>query len=284
MRTLVSFGNEPNVYTFPSDSQVTFTDNFASLVTKTVRVAGVNGGLSNLGSGPGLSPIGTVRADNWLDFYDLTEATDKVDSVREMAGWGYQPLIMQPEYGATRWCWARLNDQQLQQDARNVPHKRQKVPVVFEVPDPFWYALGTEIVWGGGAKWGAATSIWGGSGGSTSIVGSGTISVTVGGNAFTFARLFVKNSSGAAVSNLVIKRLVNHKVEDQITYYGTIPDGTTLVIHPRRRRVLLGTTPMPAELDALYPDWMRLYPGVNSLSVTVGGTVSIGVRYFERYV
>jgi hypothetical protein len=284
MRTLVKFGSGSRLYTFPTRSQVSFTDNFASLVTKTVRMPGVNGGFSNLGLGRGLSPIGTVRADNWLTFNDFVEASDKVDSLRQMADWGLQPLFMQPLYGPVRWCWARLNDQQLQQDVHNVPHRQQKVPIVFEVPDPFWYSIGTEIVWGGGALWGAATSIWGGSGGSTSVTASGTISVTVGGNAFTFARIFVKNTSGAAASNLVIKRTVGSEVEDQVSYSGTIPTGTTLVIHPRRRRVLLGTENMISEFDALNPDWMRLYPGANTLKVSVGGTVVVGIRYFERYV
>ena len=163
MRILTRFGTGSRVYTFPEDSQVTFTDNFASLVTKTVRVAGVNGGLSQLGSGRGLSPIGSVRADNWLEFYDFVQATDKLDSIRQMADWGLQPLFMQPLYGEERWCWARLNDQQLQQNVANVPHRQQKIPIVFEVPDPFWYTAGNEILWGAGHKWGAATSIWGGS-------------------------------------------------------------------------------------------------------------------------
>ena len=114
MNILKTFGTGSTLYTFPTNSQVSYSDNFASLVTKTVRLPGVNGGLSQLGSGPGLSPIGTVRADIWLEFGDYVEATDKVASLRAIAAYGLMPLVRQPLYGAPQFCFARLNDAQLQ--------------------------------------------------------------------------------------------------------------------------------------------------------------------------
>jgi hypothetical protein len=132
MNTLKRFGSGSKLYTFPANSQVNYSDNFASLITKTSRMAGVNGGLSALGTGRGLSPIGTVRADIWLKFNDYVEATDNVASLRQMADWGLMPLWRQPLYGAEQFCWARLTDLPRQEDVKNVPHKQIKIPVTFE--------------------------------------------------------------------------------------------------------------------------------------------------------
>jgi len=51
MNILKRFGSGSKLYTFPVGQQVNYSDNFASLVTKTIRLAGGNGGLSNLGTG-----------------------------------------------------------------------------------------------------------------------------------------------------------------------------------------------------------------------------------------
>ncbi len=283
MRTLVRFGSGSKLYTFPTNSQVTFSDDFDKLANKIIRLPGTNGGFRNLGTGRGQSTGGTVRVDNWLEFGDLVEASDKVDSLRQMADWGLQPLYMQPTYGPERFCFAALNSAALQQDVHNMPHLRQKVPVVFDVPDPFWLSAGTEIVWGGGALWGAASSIWGGSGGFTTITGIGNISVSIGGNSFTHARLLIRNSSGAAVSTVVVQRKVNGRTMDELTYTGGIPAGETLKIDSRKKKIRLALVNKLNDLDYLSPDWMRLEPGENTLKVIASGTLDVGIRYFERF-
>lgn len=287
MRTLISFGNGSRLYTFPTRSQVTFTDNFASMVTKTVRLAGMNGGYSNLGTGRGLSPIGTVRADNWLTFNDYVEASDKLDSLRQMADWGLQPLYMQPLYGLPRFCFARLNDQQLQQDVRNVPHLRQKVPVVFEVPDPFWYRTVSGFgrlwddgvtLWDDGSKWDTDNSY--------SVVGSLTQSFSNGGNYYTLPRLFLSNSSGSSVGDIRVQRIVDGATEDEFYYTTTLADGTYLDVDPARRRVAIGPvgTSAISSFTAKTPDWLRLLPGTNSLEITCSGTLTLYMQYLERFV
>ena len=133
MNTLKRFGYGSRVYTFPANAQVNYTDNFAALVTKTARMAGVNGGLSALGTGRGLSPIGTVRADIWLTFNNYVDATDNVNSLRQIADWGLMPLVRQPLYGPEQFCWGRLTDLPRNEDVKNVPHSQIKIPVTFEV-------------------------------------------------------------------------------------------------------------------------------------------------------
>lgn len=288
MYILKRFGNaSSNLYTFPVGAQVSYSDNFASLVTKTVRVAGVNGGLSNLGTGRGLSPIGTVRGEVWLTFNDYVEATDKLASIRQMADWGLMPLVRQPLYGAEQFCWARLNDSQLQQDVHNVPHQRMKIPLVFEVPDPFWQRTVSGFgklwddgvtLWDDGSKWDTDNSY--------SVIGSLTQSFSNGGNYYTLPRLFLTNNSGLNVTDIKVQRLVNGVAEDEFTYSATLASGTYLSVDPNSRRVFVGPvgTNALSYFTAKTPDWLRLLPGSNSLKVTCIGTLSLQMQYMERFV
>ncbi len=287
MRTLLKFGSGSKLYTFPTRSQVIFTDNFASLVTKTVRMPGVNGGFSNLGTGRGLSPIGTVRVDNWLTFNDFVEATDKVDSLRQMADWGLQPLFMQPLYGPTRFCFARLSDQQLQQNVHNTPHNRQKVPVVFEVPNPFW----CRTVSGFGQLWDDGVGKWDDGGVWDASLGynislNTSYSFTNNGNYFTLPTVMLSNDGVSDVSDIRVRRIVDGAIEDEFSYSAALAAGTYLYINPEARRVLLGPTGtnVLANFTANTPDWIRLLPGSNSLNVTCNGSLTLYLQYLERFV
>ena len=266
---------------------MSYSDNFASLVTKTVRLPGVNGGLSQLGSGPGLSPIGTVRADIWLEFGDYVEATDKVASLRAIAAYGLMPLVRQPLYGAPQFCFARLNDAQLQQAVQNVPHKRLKVPLVFEVPEPFWM----RTISGFGKLWDDGVTLWDDgskwdSDNTYSVASSLTQSFTNPGNTVTLPRLMLTNASGSSIGDIRIQRVVNSSVEDEINYSAALATGTWLDIDPARRRVSIG----PVMTNALQyttfktPDWLRLLPGSNSIKITCSGTLTLIMQYLERNV
>lgn len=288
MRTLLRFGNGSKLYTFPTRSQVTFTDDFDKMSNKIVRVAGVNGGYRNSGVGRGQSVGGTVKVDNWLTFNDYVEASDKLDSLRQMADWGLQPLWMQPLYGLPRFCFAALNSAPLQQDVHNTPHDRQKIQVTFDVPDPFWYTAGTEVLWGSGWKWGDGTK-WGEGATApapTNISGSGSFSVTVAGTHFTFARLIINNDSGSPASDFIIRRIEGGKPADEVRWTGTLATGEQLHIDRRRSKVRRGPTgaDVISSFSAINPDWMRLYPGTNAFQVYVNGASKVSVRWLERYV
>lgn len=287
MNILKRFGSGSQLYTFPTDSQVSYTDNFASLVTKTVRLPGVNGGFSNLGAGPGLSPVGTVRADLWLEFNDYVEATDKVNSLRAMAAYGLMPLVRQPLYGAEQFCFARLNDAQLQQAVQNTPHKRLKVPLVFEVPDPFWYRtvsgfgkLWDDGVtnWDDGTTWDASTGY--------AVSNSATWSFTNPGNTYTLPRLFLVNSSINIANSIRVQRMVNSVAEDDFAYTTDLATGTYLDVDPARRRVSIGPvgTNALAHFTAKSADWLRLMPGTNSIKITCNGGLTLYMQYLERNV
>ncbi len=286
MNTLKRFGSGSKLYTFPANSQVNYSDNFASLITKTSRMAGVNGGLSALGTGRGLSPIGTVRADIWLKFNDYVEATDNVASLRQMADWGLMPLWRQPLYGAEQFCWARLTDLPRQEDVKNVPHKQIKIPVTFEVPDPFWYrsVSGRGFLWDdGSAQWDDGTAKWDLS--SAASAAPGTFTYTQNGNYYLLPRIQLVNSFSAR-TGIRISRIVEGMPEDDIRYTGTLASGTYLDIDPVRRRVSIGPvgTNALANFSASTPDWFRLMPGSNTIKVEASGSLFMYISYLERFI
>lgn len=287
MNILNRFGSGSKLYTFPTDAQVSYSDNFASLVTKTVRLAGVNGGFSNLGMGRGLSPIGTVRADIWLTFNDYADATDKMTSLRQMADWGVQPLYRRQLSGVEQFCFARVTDIQIQQNVINVPHERMKIPVTFEVSDPFWYRPvsgfgflwddGTHL-WDDGSKWDSDNTY--------TVNSSLTQSFTNPGNTYTLPHLFLTNASGSNVGDIQVQTIVDGAVEDQFNYSAPLATATYLDVDPVRRRVTVGPTGTNAldDFTAFTPDWIRLRPGTNSVKVTCSGTLTLIMQYLERNI
>jgi hypothetical protein len=286
MNILKRFGSGSKLYTFPVGKQISYSDNFASLVTKTVRLAGVNGGFSNLGGGRGLSPIGTVRADVWLIFPTTTEAVDYINALDQMVDWGLQPLFRQPLYGAEQLCFARITDIQRNQDVHNRPDVRQKVTVVFEVPDPFWYRTvsGAGILWDGGALWDDG-SIWDATTGYL-VSGSATWPFTNNGNYYTLPRLSLVNASGSSVGDIRVQRIVDGVAEDDCIYLANLATATYLDIDPARLRVRVGPVGTDAldHFEAKSPDWLRLNPGSNSLKVTCSGTLTLYLQYMERFI
>lgn len=288
MNTLKRFGSGSRLYTFPVGSQITYEDDFDKLANKIIRLAGANGGYRNMGTGRGQSVGGTVKADLWLTFNDYVEATDKVNSLRQMASWGMMPLFRQPLYGPEQFCWGVFNSASLRQDVKAVPHVRQRIPMVFEVPDPFWHTAGTELLWGSGWKWGDGSKWGGGSTAAapTNISGNGTITLTVGGTEFTFGRLIISNASGANATNIIIRRLEGGRITDEVRWTGTLATGQQLYIDRRRYRVRRGPTATDAmaDFDFINPDWLRLYPGSNTLKVYIDGAADVSVRWLERYI
>lgn len=286
MNILKRFGVD-NVYTFPTDMQFNYDCDFGKLKSYIAGLPGIHGGISGLGSGRGKAAVGTVQCDILLDFTTTGDATDKIDSLRQMQDWGLQPLAMKPTVGAERFCWARLVDAPLSQDVHNVPSLRQRMTLKFEVPDPFWYTAGVERLWDGtDEEWDSGS--WDGSSSApspTTVTSEGTVSLTVGGTVHTLARMIIDNNSGANAYDPLIQRIVNGAVVDEVQWRGVIADGESLEIDARRQTVILVGTDAYSSLERpLNPDWMRLYPGTNSLDCYITGAADFSVRWMERYV
>lgn len=283
MNILTQFGVD-NLYTFTTE-QSNYQCDFGQRKSYMSGLPGVHGGVSGLGTGPGKADVGTVKVDLWLHFDNPNDASDKIDSLRQMMDWGLQPLVMQPTVGGERFCWARLIDAPLEQDVRGVPHLRQQMTLTFEVPDPFWYTEGVERLWDDGSLWGSGN--WDGSASApaaTSVTTNGTFTVTVGGKMFTLARLIVENNSAAVASNPKIRRIVNGATVDEVEWIGELAAGEFLEIDARAQTVIrVGTNVYDTFEMPLNPDWFRLYPGANSIECFITGTSDFSARWMERY-
>lgn len=288
MNTLKRFGSGSRLYTFPLEAQVNYSDDFDKINNKLVNIAGSNSRLSLLGTGAGQHVGGTVKADIWLEFNDWTEATDKVNSIRAMIDWGLMPLWRKPLVGAEQFCWARITSIPKQEDVKNLPHRRMKIPVVFEVPDPFWH----RTVSGAGFLWDDGVSLWDQAGlywdtdASSAISTDTTVVFTNPGNMFTVPRLTLINSSGSTVRDIRVRRMVDGRAEDEFTYSADLLTGTYLDVDPARRRVAVGPvgTNALASFTSKFPDWLRLMPGSNSIRVTCSGALGLTMQYLERTV
>ena len=286
MHILTQFGVGDYIYTFPTDAQVNYVCDFGKLKSYMAGLPGVHGGVSGLGTGRGIGAVGTVKVDLWLHYTGSTDASDKIDSLRQMQDWGLLPLYMQPEVGTPRFCWARLREAPLEQDVKGLPHIRQLFSLVFEVPDPFWYTAGVERLWDDGSAWDSGS--WDGSSSApsaTTVTTSGSLSLTVGGKIYTLARMIIDNNSGADAREPKIQRIVNGDVVDEVQWLGTLADGEALEIDALRQTVIhVGSDGMADFELPLNPDWMRLYPGTNTLNCFITGAADFSVRWMERYV
>lgn len=289
MNVLTSFGRGSRVYTFPTDGQINYEDDFEKRANKINRLPGMDGGFRSLGTGPGQSTGGTVKAELWLTFDDLADASDKLASLRAMAGWGLQPLWRKPMVGTPQFCWAAFNSGPLRQDVHNVPHQRQRIPLLFDVPDPFWHRTvsGFGSLWGDGvARWGDGVTRWG-TANSYTVTNSLTQTFTNDGNMPTFPRLKLKNNSGSSVRKIHFRRMVDGFAEDEFYYDTTLADGTYLDVDTRRQAVRIG----PVGSDAFDgfrplkgPKWVQLMPGSNSLQIDCEGELTLTLSYLERSI
>jgi hypothetical protein len=274
------------VYTFPN-TQINGSDNFADLVTQTVRMPGADGGFDGLGDGRGLNEIGTVRAEFWLH-HAYGAATTEVDAFRRMADVGVGRLYMQPTSAnqSERWCWARVNSINHADAARDVPDRRMRMRVVWQASDPFWYGSGNSVVWGGGAKWGGAT--WGGG---AAVIASGlstTTTITNNGNAYTYLQAAVRPGVGLTANDVIIRRVRDGVIEDEVRWAGTLAAGDVLAVEARGRTVRVnGTGAYDARFSARGAEWLRLLPGANTIEIKFANSTDaadVQLRYLERWV
>lgn len=289
MHILKRFGEtgSSQVYGFPQSRQQTYLDNFGDLVTKTNRMAMSHGGFDELGSGRGLSEIGNVQAEYMLLFNSYEDATDQLDAIRQMNDWGVQRLFMQPvDQGATeRWCLARVNDISGGQNVQNMPHKFQRVKVTFQVADPFWYTSGNQALWDATYDWNGAID-WDGTG-LTTVTGSGSLTVTNNGNAFTLGRFVAQVTGAQAFNQLIVRRTVNGGAVDQWVINRAFAQNDVVEVDPRKQWVLINGYDRFSAFQFRHPDWLRLLPGSNTITVTTdqaSAALDCVVRYYERYV
>lgn len=285
MDLLKRFGN---IYTFPQ-SQINLSTNFGELITRTRRLPGADGGYDDLGDGRGLSEIGSLKTDFWLFFGSREDATAKIEAIKKIADAGVQRLFMQPmdHDMPERWCFARLNNMSIPQDAKNQPHKRAKVSMTFQVSDPFWYTQGNSAVWAGGARYGDGTR-WSGNV-TTPVSGvNTTLTLTNNGNAYTYAQVAIRPTTGQSCSEPIVRRIVNGEVIDEVSYLGTLYALDNLFIDSRKASVRLNNVnAYTSVFNTKNSHFIRLMPGSNTIQIRFAQSAdaaNVCIRWLERYI
>lgn len=289
MDTLLRFGGGNQLYVFTPDHQISYRDNFADLVPRTSRIPGVDGGFNEFGSEAPPKEIGNVQMVMWLYADTPAEMTAKQDAIRAMASYGTKRLYKEMVGGGlVRWCEAYVNNIDMPQHAADLPRKRQRIQINFQVPNPFWFTQGTEAPrWGDGGLWGGG-GVWGGTATAHSVSGTdNTFSETPAGNAITIPRITVKCGAGQTASNIRIRRLVNNVTVDEVAYAGTLAANDELIINCRAKSVkLAGADAYDNNFTIRTASWFRLLPLENTIQVLMdnaGDAASVYVRYYEAY-
>ena len=248
-----------------------YGDNFAELATRTQRLPFADGGFDQLGNGRSLSEIGTIRQQLHL-VADTREAMQPlIDALAAMIDWGVGTLYDQPTDTnlAERFCRCRINNVTKSRAYHQHTELHQPITVVWQASEPFWKTPGNGIVWGGGWTWGGGAK-WGGGDGTT-ITGSGTLTLTNSGNAYTQPSISIRPPTSKSVNGVVVRRIVNGLVMDEVRYDGVLAAEDYLFIDTARLAVWLNGV---WAYNELFPyknaSWLRLLPGSNSVTVTFG--------------
>lgn len=288
MNVLKRFVRGGRTYTFPLDSQVSMTDNFGELVTRTTRLPGADGGFDELGDERGLQEIGNVSAEFWLHFTGKTDATNQRDAFLEMADFGVGRLYMQPTDAGEgeRFVWARVNNINIPFNVQEVPHKRLRAQISFQCSNPGWLGAGNQTLWGSSSTWGGGAK-WGGT--TTAVSGvSTTLTWTNNGNTYTLPKIGFKPASTYRCTNPIVRRLVEGEVVDEIRYVGTLTDADHLVIDCRKMSVHLnGEAAYGSEFYVESAAWLRLLPGANSIQIkfaSASDAANVMAQWYDPWV
>lgn len=292
MDSLLRFGAGSELYTFDTTKQISLRDNFRDVVTRTSRLPGLPGGFDEYGSGPAPTEIGNVQAVFWLEADTLQAMESAKRSVNAMAAFGLKRLYKQPldTTQDERYCEARISSIDYTESAKDVPHRRLRVQVNFQVANPVWLTLGTESwAWGDGTAWGSG-ALWGGSPVSHAAVGAdNTFSLTPGGNTITYPRITIEIPAAKSATNIRVQRRRQGAVLDEVRYSGTLSAGQTLEINCRAYSLRLDNASWyGAAFTYQTAAWMRLVGGIaNDIRVLMDNAAdeaTIRWRYYEAYI
>lgn len=272
---IVRFGDPggPGYYDFPN-TMYQFSTNLGDALLTSIRLPGVSGGWDNYGSEPAPIEIGQVRLSFYLLASNPYEMTSKRDEVYKMMTWGRQRLYMKPSDPALeeRWCWAKINSIQMPQNAESASDHYQEVTIIWQVLEAKWYSPypSTSGLWGSSFVWGTTT--WGSGGvlASVSGVGPTNISVTNNGNDIAIPNIYVFTGSSQSIDSIRISRLVLGTLKDEVFFNGSLGSNQSLEIDCNSKSVKRNGVSGYSLFSFHNPAMMRLMPGTQDLSVTLG--------------
>lgn len=290
--TIERFGTGTQVYEFP-DAVTSWRSNFSRLMTQSDRLPGLNGGYDIYGSIAAPSDIGLVDVSFWLVGLSPEQMAAEKDKIRAMSYWGKRALFVQP-YDETlneRYCYARIREIVMDEDADKGTYRNQEVRITFEVPEARWYAFNTSLnlsLWDDPASvWGKSTCIWGGSA-ATPFTGPGPLDLTFtnSGNAVSLPIIKITCGAGQTVVNPVIQRIESGLIKESIAFLGTIGNNQAMIIDCQRLQAKLNSTDIYDALSILKSNWLSIRPGTNLirfLSNSAADAGGIKVQFIEAF-
>ncbi|MGB1285232.1 MAG: phage distal tail protein [Aggregatilineales bacterium] len=289
MDTITRFGTGDLTYNFTPDNQMSIDTNFGNAVPQTTRLPGVSGGVDEYGSGVAPAEIGNISLTFWMFFADNADKTLKIDTLNRLQSWGVQRIFMQPTDPANgeRYCEARVNNINLPQKVKNLPHKRIQAQINFQVANPTWLSQGTEaprfdsgVLFDGGA-------LFGGSAPTYAISGTQTdISIARVGSAITYPRVTLSCDTGETLVNPTVQRLQGGVVVEEFGYTGTLTAGDSLEVDCTAKKATLNAASAYNNLTFTTVAWLSLLPATQTIRVVCDNGAAAGsirVRYFEAY-
>lgn len=271
-------------YTFPTTSgDQDFKTNFKALAIHSSRVPGVDGGVREYGTGRAPGPIGMIQVTVVLESATRSGMQALRDALNAMAAWG-EGLLVDTLNSVERYAVCSIATIDMPEERQANSDLFQKVKLTFEVPEPYWLTAGNENLWNGAVNFNGAIN-WGGTG-LTTITGSGSLSLTNNGSAETKGRFVALGTGATSFSRLIVRRTLNSAVLDEVIYDGLLIQNDVIEIDPRQQWVVVNGVEKLENLSFIHPDWLRLAPGSNTMTVTLddpAAEISAVVRYLERY-
>lgn len=289
MDLIKSFGT----VTLPSDAQVAQNDNFRDYVPRTTRLPGLDGGYDEYGIGRTPREIGMVKATYWVYGSSAADLAARLQTMQGQGEQGAVRLVKNISGVGDVFCLARVNNVDVAQNARDLPHVRQRVSLTWQVARPVWLGAGNDTGprWGSGtARWGDGVTRWGGTAGTVVTSTLATIAtVTPGGNVQTNPRFVITVPAGTMNSATIQRVDANNLALDQIVITGPIIFGATgaIAIDTAVSSAKIGSTGLYGNLSAFNQPWFSLLPGVtNTIRAAVDGPAGCTVKmiYNEGYI
>lgn len=288
MGQITRFVAGANTYTFPTThGDQDYHDNFKEILTRSSRIAGADGGLDEYGSGRAPGAVGSIQFGIVLESATREGMQVLRDGLATIREWGVGQLYFQPTDSllSPRWCICRAKNADVKEKRHMHTDLFQPVPMAFEASEPFWMTAGNQNLWDSTYNWNSAIN-WDGTG-LTTITGSGSLIVTNNGNAFTTGRFVAKVTGAQAFNQLIVRRTVNGGVIDQWVINYPFVQNDVIEVDPRKQWVLVNGHDRFSAFEFRHPDWLRLLPGANTITVTTeqaSAALDTVIRYYERYV
>lgn len=286
---ITRFGDGDESFTFDAGGVFlqTTSNNFSDLVTNTSRLPALDGSFDEYGLDKAPQESGFVRLTLKAKAAALADPDSLRDNLRAIARWGVRKLYMNTDAGQERFCFARLNNLSLPRQDASSP-LIFTASLTFQVSYPAWLTPGTEAwLWGEDTTWGDGEDWGSDAAASHACAGEETaFTETVAGNHDTLPRISVQCGTAETASHILIQRLVEGEVIDEISWSGDLGNDDQLLINCRDFSVTLNGADAYAQFENLTPDWLKLEPGDNEIAVLMAGSGDaciVRLHYYEAW-